>query len=114
MESLWNYLNSGDFARLATWGAIWSLLVIAIATCVYMIYLGPKILLDWAYAWIMFALAGVIIRLLYLEHVANRMGSSFLGSMAWVNLALACGFTFVVLVRNGYQLMREEGESHGH
>lgn len=100
-------LSPDSFTYNATWMVVYLLIPFGILTALFMLKAGPRLLLDWGYAWFMTAFALWVARIVYVVKIDPQpIGESVWSFLAVVNVFLAMLFTMGVLIRSGYYLFR--------
>jgi hypothetical protein len=77
-----------------------------------MLKLGPRLLLDWGYTWVMIALGLWVARIIYVVKIDPQpLGNSLWSVFFALNVLAAMVFTMAVLIRTGYYVFHE-GKRH--
>lgn len=112
LADVWTYLNSEQLNGQVTWAVIYSLAPLCFLTALFMLKIGPRFLLDWAYAWLMVTLGLVVMRVIYsVKFAPQQLGSSIFGTLIWLNLFIAILFTLSVLAHTALGMWRQEREA---
>lgn len=108
LVDFWNHINSPQFTREATWLTIYCLVPFAFITAIFMLKLGPRLLIDWGYAWVMAAFGLWVLRIIWIVKIHPQpIGSTIWSLAAALQLLVAMLFTMAVLLRTGYQIFRD-------
>jgi hypothetical protein len=108
LTDFWDHLKSTEFSREATWACIYALPVFGLVTAAFMLKIGAKLLIDWAYAWVMVALAMWVTRIIYIVKINPQpIGTSIWSLFFALHLLVAMAFAMVLVVRTGYRLFHQ-------